>query len=316
MVYSHSQPVFRVHTTGPLALLQDQGRPGFSTLGVSPSGSFDRLSAARANFALGNSKNAPVVEILLGGFTAEALAPISLIVTGAAARILISNCHSSRSSYSNTIIDLKQGETISIETAEHGLRSYLAIRGGFDVAEELGSASTDRLSGIGPAPIANNDVLFSSGSWIANPDWLPLLRQIPPVWNRAKQAELTVILGPRDDWFTSESIRHFLTQTYSVSSQSDRIGLRMIPTEVPLQRQKSRQNAELLSEGMVRGSIQVPPNGEPVVFGPDHPVTGGYPVIAVLTRKSSDYAAQLAPGQLVRFRLQPRRPLFSASSHQ
>lgn len=303
VLYPSSQVVLRVHSPGLLTLFQDRGRLGYAALGVSPSGCFDRLSAARANHAVGNHENAPLLEILLGGLVVEACVPISLIVTGTDAKITITTNQGSRSSYTNTIIELSPGERLAIDPADYGFRSYLAIRGGLDAHTELGSASTDRLSGIGPAAVAAGDLLYSSARWIAEPDWFPYLRQIPTLWRRVKQEELHVILGPRNDWFSSQSVQEFFSQTFTVSPQSDRIGLRMIPTENPLKRRGDFESVELASEGMVRGAVQIPPNGEPVVFGPDHPVTGGYPVIAVLTGRSNDRAAQLAPGQSVRFRL-------------
>ncbi len=309
MFHTDSQVVLRMHNPGPLTELQDRGRKGYAALGVSPSGCFDRMSAARANHAVGNDENAPLLEILLGGVTVEACAPVSLIVTGTDSRITITNGHGARGSYTNTVIELLPGDFLTLDMADYGLRSYLAIRGGFDVQEVLGSASTDRLSGIGPAPIAPGDLLYGSGYWIADHSWYPHLRQIPPLWKRVAQEELQVILGPRNDWFSEESVRAFFSQIFTVSSQSDRIGLRMIPAETPISRHPDFAAAELASEGMVRGSIQIPPNGEPVVFGPDHPTTGGYPVIAVLTRKSSDRCAQLAPGKTVRFK--PYSVLFS-----
>lgn len=106
-----------------------------------------------------------------------------------------------------------------------------------------------------------------------------------------------MIRGPRDKWFTRESLEDFFCREFTVSTDSNRIGLRL-EAEKPLSR---RIHGELKSEGMVRGSIQVPPGGHPVIFGPDHPVTGGYPVIAVLTGRSCDRSAQLLPGDKIRF---------------
>ena len=107
------------------------------------------------------------------------------------------------------------------------------------------------------------------------------------------------MLGPRSDWFYADAVLDFLTQEFEVTAESNRIGLRL---HAPRPLERSRRD-ELRSEGMVRGSVQVPPSGHPVVFGPDHPVTGGYPVIAVLTSRSCDRAGQLAAGDRVRFRI-------------
>ncbi|MDO5076417.1 biotin-dependent carboxyltransferase family protein [Corynebacterium sp.] len=290
--------MLEVISPGPLAMFQDRGRIGYANIGVSPSGSFDRLSAARANHAVGNGPQAPVIEILIGGFEAKVLADTTAIVTGTATPITIKSNGKTRESYTNTLLDLHAGDTVSLGHSNYGLRSYLAIRGGFHVPTTLGSAARDMLSNLGPEPIRAGDVL-TRGDFTAGEHWWPKLRQLPPLWRPRRHEELSVILGPRSDWFSSESMLDFLSQEFKVSPESNRIGLRMHAT-TPLQRAR---HEELRSEGMVRGSIQVPPSGDPVIFGPDHPVTGGYPVIAVLTSRSCDRAGQLAAGDSVRFRL-------------
>lgn len=292
---------FTVISTGPQALFQDRGRFGYASSGVSGSGSFDRLSAARANHALGNDPNATVIEILVGSFDFEVHSPATIVVTGTAATI---TAHSavgrSKNATTNTIMDLEPGDRVRLGNADYGMRAYLAVRGGFRVPEVLGSAATDLLSALGPTPIAAGDVL-SIGRDIADSQWWPLMRQLPTLWHRREGTEtLTVIRGPRDKWFTPESLDSFFHQSFTVSTDSNRIGIRL-DAEKPLSR---RIEGELKSEGMVRGSIQVPPGGHPVIFGPDHPVTGGYPVIAVLTARSCDRSAQLMPGDEVRFTLQ------------
>ncbi|MCF4006848.1 biotin-dependent carboxyltransferase family protein [Corynebacterium uropygiale] len=293
-----STPVLRVLSTGPQLLLEDRGRPGRASLGVSPSGSFDRLSAARANHALGNTPDAAVLEILLGGCEFEVLNPTSLVVTGTDASVSLRRRRGAViDAHTHRILDVATGDRLYIEPARYGLRAYLGIRGGFLAQEELGSRSTDTLSGLGPTPLAEGDVL-SKASDIAELAWWPALRTLPVLWRRVAEETLTVIPGPREDWFEEDALDLFYSQTYEVSQDSNRVGLRLTG-DVPLGR---RRKEELPSEGMVRGSIQVPPNGQPVVFGPDHPVTGGYPVIAVLTSRSCDRSAQLRPGDRIRFR--------------
>lgn len=289
--------MLEVIATGPLALFQDRGRAGFAGTGVSPSGSFDRLSAARANHAVGNAAEAPVIEILIGGFQAKVLADTTAIITGTASTVTITGART-RESYTNTLLDLHAGEVITLGYASYGLRSYLAIRGGFRVATTLGSSATDVLSNLGPPPIKAGDLLLP-GNFAAGEHWWPKLRQLPPLWRPKRHEELKVVLGPRSDWFYADAVLDFLTQEFEVTAESNRIGLRL---HAPRPLERSRRD-ELRSEGMVRGSVQVPPSGHPVVFGPDHPVTGGYPVIAVLTSRSCDRAGQLAAGDRVRFRI-------------
>lgn len=290
--------MLEVINPGPLALFQDRGRPGYANTGVSPSGAFDRLSAARANHAVGNAPEAPVIEILIGGFQAKVLADTTAIITGIAASVTIESNGKRREKYTNALLDLHAGDILTLGFSSYGLRGYLAIRGGFIAPLTLGSASTDVLSNMGPPPVKAGDTL-EAGTCAAGEHWWPKIRELPPLWRPQRHEVLKVILGPRSDWFFASTILDFLTQEFSVSPESNRIGLRLTASR-PLER--SRQE-ELLSEGMVRGSVQISPSGHPVVFGPDHPVTGGYPVIAVLTSRSCDRAAQLAAGDTVRFAL-------------
>lgn len=289
--------MLKVISTGPQLLFQDLGRFGMASSGVAPSGVFDRMSAARANHAMGNADSAAVVEIVLGGAEFEAMSDVHFIVTGMRGPVdVVKPDGSQRSRYTNTIIDVTAGDRIIIGMANRGMRGYLAVRGGFAPTPELGSRSSDIMSALGPAPIHKGDVL-PIGDDIAEPAWWPVLRELPSLWSFSTTHTLAVVLGPRQDWFTDESLEAFFSQEYEVSPQSNRIGLRLTGTTAL---ERSRQE-ELPSEGMVRGSIQVPPNGMPVIFGPDYPVTGGYPVIGVLTRRSSDLSAQCAPGDKIRF---------------
>lgn len=291
-------PILRVLSAGPQLLVQDRGRSSLASMGVSPSGSFDRLSAARANHALGNEPGAAVLEVLLGGCEFEVLHPTSIVVTGTDAGVSVRRRRGSVIDAStHRIIDVATGDRLFIEPAQYGLRAYLGIRGGFAVPEELGSRSTDTLSGLGPAPLQEGDELHRASD-IAELAWWPALRTLPILWRRMPEETLTVIPGPREDWFDEDAISLFYSQSYEVSQDSNRVGLRLSANS-SLTRCR---HEELPSEGMVRGSIQVPPSGQPVVFGPDHPVTGGYPVIGVLTSRSCDRSAQLRPGDRVRFR--------------
>ena len=186
-----------------------------------------------------------------------------------------------------------------------GLRSYLAVRGGFTVPAVLGSRSTDQLAGVGPPRPAPGDVLPIGPA--------PAAGDIPPgdnppgavVGSRPAAAPaadgiLEVDLGPRDDWFTAAAIETFLSAEFTVSPASNSVGLRLDGPVLARARTE-----ELPSEGVVRGSVQVPPDGHPIVFQADHPVTGGYPVIAVLTPAAADRAAQARPGARLRFVVAP-----------
>ena len=159
---------------------------------------------------------------------------------------------------------------------------------------ELGSCSTDTLAGLGPAPLRAGDRLETG-----TPSHPPDLEDVPPL-GRSGDLTLDVALGPRDGWFTPAAVRRLLESAWQVSPASDRVGVRL--TGPALERSRTD---ELPSEPCIRGSIQVSTDGQPIVFGPDHPVTGGYPVIAVVLDRHTDRLAQVAPGQVVRFRRVP-----------
>jgi biotin-dependent carboxylase-like uncharacterized protein len=181
-----------------------------------------------------------------------------------------------------------------------GLRTYLTVRGGIDVPPVLGSRSTDTLSGVGPPPVAVGDVLpvGEPGGSFPRVDQAAHGRH-PQL---GEVVALDVLPGPRSGWvggWTGGDLGGLLSAAWTVSGQSDRIGLRLTGSRV--ERVDPWKDAELPSEGVVRGSVQLPPSGEPVVFLADHPVTGGYPVVAVVVDADVDRAAQLRPGDPVRF---------------
>lgn len=275
--------------TGPLTTIQDRGRPGFASVGVSESGAADRKAHDSANRLVGNTPDAATLEITVGGFAVRSVGPVTVAVTGARAPLTV-NSHEV-ADYS--ILHLDDGDLLEFGYAEVGLRSYLAARGGIDVPTVMGSRSTDTLSGIGPAPVAVGDRLLI-GLDLA--DW-PADELIPPPAEPEDPVTMRVRLGPRDDWFTPASIEALLHEIWTVTSDTNRVGARL-QGPGPLHRSRSD---ELPSEGMVAGSLQVPPNGQPILFLADHPATGGYPVIAVVSAADLAAAAQLRPGHRVRF---------------
>ena len=276
---------------GPLTTVQDLGRPGFASLGVSPSGAADRGALRLANRLVGNPESAAGLEITLGGLVARLTVPVTLALTGATGPVELGG----RQAFVNGPLRARAGDRLVVGPPVRGLRTYLAVRGGIDVPPVLGSRSTDVLAGLGPDPLARGTVLGIG----APSGETPTVDQAP-VAAVPDDIVLRVLPGPRDDWFTAASRGTFGTVTYTVSPQSNRIGLRFDGPAL------DRENdAELPTEGMVRGAVQVPPDGRPVLFLADHPVTGGYPVIGVVEPADLDLAAQARPGQQVSFRWAP-----------
>ena len=279
-----------VEQPGLLSLIQDRGRPGLGHLGVSPSGAFDRNALRQVNALLGNNPGAAVIELLGGGLVLSAEEPTACAVTGAAGPITLDG---GPAPYGRAF-RMQPGQRLSIGPSTTGLRTYVGIAGGFALAGDLGSSSTDTLAGLGPSTLKAGDRLD-----IGQRHPLPDLEDLPPL-GRVGDLTLDVIIGPRDEWFTADAVRLLLESRWEVGSASNRIGVRLSgPT---LDRARSE---ELPSEPCLRGSIQVATDGQPIVFGPDHPVTGGYPVIAVVVDAHTDLLAQAGPGQSVRLRRRP-----------
>ena len=289
--------------TGPLALVEDLGRPGLSHLGVTRSGAADRRSHTLANRLVANPGDRATVEVTLGGFTARVHGGgkdgVAIAVTGADTDPAVNGVPFG----TNSIHYAQDGEVISLGPPQSGLRSYLAVRGGFDVAPVLGSRSYDVMSAIGPLPLRRGDVLPVG----EHTDDFPELDQAPVAAIADDVLELRVVPGPRDDWFVDPDI--LVRTNWQVTNRSDRVGMRLVG--MPLEYR--RPGRQLPSEGATRGAIQIPPNGFPVILGPDHPVTGGYPVVSVVVDDDIDKVAQARPGQTVRLHWsRPRRPFDGA----
>jgi biotin-dependent carboxylase-like uncharacterized protein len=277
---------------------QDLGRPGFSDMGLGAAGAADRGAAALAGRMVGNRPGAAVLEALLGSVALRTDAHVVAAVTGAAGPVDVERADGRvRGAAPYEVLMLEPGDVLHLGVPETGLRSYIAVRGGFAVEPVLGSRSWDSLAQLGPAPLRVGDVLPVGDDAEA---W-PVVDAVAPPSTPLDTVPvvLDVVPGPRDDWFTPGWRSTLTGQDHVVSADSDRVGVRTTAA-TPLLR---AVNGELPSEGVETGSLQVPPEGSPVLFLADHPVTGGYPVIAVLTPASVDRAAQLRPGDVVRFRL-------------
>jgi biotin-dependent carboxylase-like uncharacterized protein len=280
-------PTLEILRTGPLAVVQDLGRIGLAHLGVTRSGAADRRSHTLANRMVANPDDRATVEVTMGGFAARVRGgDVDIAVTGADAHATVDSTMFG----ANSIQHVRAGQVIALGVPGSGLRSYLALRGGIDVTPVLGSRSYDVLSGIGPLPLEPGDVLPIG----EHSQQYPELDQAPVAPIADQLVDLLVVPGPRDDWLAdAEALVH---TAWLASDRSDRVGMRLQGRPLA-HRDPGRQ---LPSEGATRGAIQVPPNGLPVILGPDHPVTGGYPVVGVIADRDIDKVAQVRPGQPVR----------------
>ncbi len=272
-------PSLTVLKTGLLTTVQDSGRPGQASLGVGRSGACDLASYRLANRLVGNDEDAPALEVTHGGLRVRADGDLVIVSTGA-------RCEASW--HHNAPAILRSGEELALGLPTSGLRTYVAVRGGFNVEPVLGSCATDTLSGLGPKVPSPGVVLDVGTSELPMPGV-----DLAPVTD-PETGDVTVLVtpGPRLDWFADEEWASLVEQSWTVTSDSNRVGLRLEGEALVRKR-----TDELPSEGLVRGALQVPPSGKPVLFLADHPVTGGYPVIGYVADADVDRCAQLRPGQ-------------------
>ena len=283
-----------VLAAGPLTLVQDLGRVGFAAVGVGRSGAADRAAFRLGARLLAQPYTAAALEVTFGGLSVRARGDVMLVLTGAPAPADVGG----RGVGYCGPFALADGQILRLRTPQAGLRTYVSVRGGVDVPPVLGSRATDTLSGLGPEPVRTGDILPVGPP----PADFPNVDQAPTAAVSGGTLLLQAQRGPRDDWLADPD--GLAATEWTASSRSDRVGMRM--EGVPLQYHASRMGKELPSEGVVRGSIQVPAGGEPVVFLADHPVTGGYPVVAVVADDDIDKAAQAVPGQQIRIVLTAR----------
>jgi biotin-dependent carboxylase-like uncharacterized protein len=274
---------------GLLTTVQDLGRPGYAHLGVARSGALDQPALLRANRLVGNPDTAAGLETTLTGATLRAESAVTIAITGAPALVSVDGTPAEF----GAAVTVPAGSLLEIGAASAGVRSYLAVAGGITVAPVLGSRSTDTLSGLGPPPLRPGYVLPVGGQ-----PALPLDPPDPASTSDRPDAEvvLRIRLGPRYDWFGVPAREALVSEAYTLSVKSNRVGARL--TGAPLGRAVT---GELPSEGIVLGAVQVPADGQPLIFLADHPTTGGYPVIAVVERADLPLLAQARPGTTVRF---------------
>jgi biotin-dependent carboxylase-like uncharacterized protein len=289
-----SRSVEVVHA-GPLTTVQDAGRAGLAHLAVPRSGALDLPSYRLANRLVGNREGAAVLETTFGGITIRPRVRCHVAVTGAWAAVAVDG----QASPWGLPVQVEPGQQLVIGDATRGLRCYIAFSGGIAVTPVLGSRATDLLSGLGPPPLRDADVL-PLGAPAGPPAAIDYTPYPPP----PEQLTLRLCPGPRSDWLTADSLATLTRDQYTVATTSNRIALRLTGTELRL-----AVHTELPSEGIVRGAVQAPPDGQPLIFLADHPTTGGYPVVGVVHPSDLPQCAQARPGTPVRLAVRARRDL-------
>ena len=280
-----------VSACGPLTSIQDAGRFGWQRYGVSSSGAMDRLALAFANALVGNAPGAGALEfMLMGGSFAIEGGTARLAVAGAPCAVAVDG----QPARAMTSLTLRPGQTLSVGPAQAGVYAYMAIAGGFALPLELGSLSLQPRAGIGGI----------EGRALRAGDQLPLsLAEAPKGPELAldavpidADAPIRVVLGPQDDYFSKEGIETFLSSAYTVSRDADRMGYRLAGPRIAHAR-----GFNIVSDGIVTGSVQVPGAGEPIVMMADRQTTGGYPKLATVISPDLRLVSQRRSGEAIRF---------------
>ncbi|HLJ62066.1 MAG TPA: 5-oxoprolinase subunit PxpB [bacterium] len=287
-----SRPDFVAEHGGLLTTIQDLGRPGYRRFGMPQSGAMDPLALRIVNLLLGNPPGAAAVEVTFPGPRLIALHRTTIAIGGADLAPLVNG----RDAPMWCAVALAEGDVLSFGAPRTGLWGYVAMPGGVDVSPVLGSRATYVRGGIGGY----------GGRRLRGGDRLAASRRAPAASLRLAgphapriggDAEVRVVMGPQEDYFTPEAVAAFLAEEYHLSYEVDRVGYRL---DGP--RLSHRARVELLSDGLLPGAIQVPAGGQPIVIMADGPTAGGYPKIAAVVRRDLRLLAQLPRGTPLRFR--------------
>jgi len=278
-------------TPGPFTTVQDGGRYGYMACGIGTSGVMDRFAFEAANWLVGNKHGEAVLECTMMGPSILFDEDCICAVTGADMGTTIGN----RPVEPYKPFWVQQGQTLTMGFARSGCRGYLAVQGGFLVPEVMGSRSTNlkcALGGIEGRPLKKGDVLTVPDEHHSS---IMDRRCKVPVYSQ--NVTVRVVLGPQAEYFTEKGISTLLNETYVVSNQSDRMGLRLDGTAV-----ETVSGSDIVSDGITLGSIQVTSSGQPIVLMADRQTTGGYAKIGTVCSFDIPLLAQLKPGASVRFR--------------
>ena len=284
----------KILDAGLLTTVQDLGRYGFQRYGVSASGVMDEYSAKIANKLVGNKVGEAVLETTLKGVQIEFLQNTAVAITGG-------NCDVT---LNGTKIELWQsylvnrGDILKMGICRSGLRNYLAFAGGIDVPIIMNSKSTNlkaKVGGFNGRKLMAGDILSVGVGSLETP--LTLNKYYIPTYS--KDIKVGVILGQQDDYFTEAGIKTFLNETYTVTQESDRMGIRL--SSVSGATIEHKNGADIISDGITFGAIQVPGSGQPIVMMADRQTTGGYTKIGNVISSDLAKLAQATPGTKVKF---------------
>jgi len=291
----------KVVRAGLFDTLQDLGRTGFMALGMPTAGAMDRIGLSLANALVGNPANAAGLEIgVMGPDLLIEADSVRIALVGPFSPALIDGPDAApKPLESDRSHLLKRGQILRVGMIEGSSTAYLAVAGGFGLPAFMGSLSTYSRAGIGGF----------DGRKLAAGDLLPLAKAAAAAGNERRLAQpfdygsgpLRVIWGPQEDYFSDEGRRTFVEADYRVSKEADRMGIRFEGPTIAHARSVDQGGADIISDGIAPGAIQVPGAGLPIVLLADRQTVGGYPKIATVASVDLPRLGRLLPGQTVRF---------------
>lgn len=283
----------KITKAGPFTTIQDKGRWGYQRFGISVAGAMDHFATRVANILVKNEEYAPVLESTFLGPEILFYCDEVISITGANMKPKLNN----QPIPMWTSIKVKPGDKLSFSSVVSGLRAYIGFSKGLDIPKIMGSSSTfvrGKLGGFKGRKLANDDEInlgnkepCSIGSYLSN--------KFIPVYNR--ENTIRVVMGPQDDYFHKESIETFLNSNYKITSEADRMGYRLDGPKIV-----HKTGADIISDGIVFGSIQVPGDGSPILMMADRATTGGYTKIATVITPDLSVLAQMSPGDSINFK--------------
>jgi len=289
---------------GPLSTIQDTGRYGVMAGGFSPGGAMDTRSLKIANLLVGNPLSDGCIEMTMSGIKARFECDAVIAITGADMKPKLIKSTSQDTSGEMIpmycAVEVKKGDILAMGVAGKGVRSYLAVAGGFDLTKVMGSMSTNlkcSLGGFEGRALQTGDALLlrrESKAALIGP------RRIQPENGYPDHLTVRIVKGPQEDYFTEKGMDTFLQEAYIVSDQSDRMGVRLLGSKI-----ESKDGVDIISDGIVTGSVQIPASGTPIIMMADRQTTGGYAKIATIISVDVNKIAQARPGNTMRFQEVP-----------
>ena len=284
----------KITSAGLLTTIQDTGRFGYMASGFSQSGAMDKDSCLIANKLVFNNDLEGVLEMTLNGVSGVFTEDCVIALTGADLRWTVNDAEVRR----YKALEIKKGDVIKSAASRDGMRGYLAVAGGFDINPVMGSYSTNLKCGIGGfngKKIKNGDILPFRHE---RNQLLPVYKGLEdiPVFSKNTPVSIRVVLGPQEDFFSKKGIDTFLNSVYTVTTDSDRMGIRLEGEKI-----ESVNGVDIISDGIALGSVQIPSSGKPIIMMADRQTVGGYAKIATVISADIPLLAQAMPNTQIIF---------------